>query len=314
MSETHNNSVVLEARGLTRTYQSNKKESFTAVKGIDLHIRRGEVFGLLGTNGAGKTSTMEILEGLAQPSAGEVRVLGLDPRTDRAALRPELGIMLQSGGLPSALTAKETIEMWAGTCSTPLPSEEVLDMVGLSHRESVKVGELSGGEQRRLDLACALVGNPSVLFLDEPTTGLDPESRRNVWGLLRDLKERGVTMVLTTHYLEEAEFLCDRLCIMNHGTIEVEGTLSEVVGSVQAIISFAHPGLQLPPLDDARSFVRNNTVTIETQRLQDHTLAVLQWAQENGIQLEDFAASPATLEQVFMSIAGEPAHQHVLAQ
>lgn len=214
--EVMSTSPVITATDLNRHYPSGRT-SFVAVDNVSFHVERGEVFGLLGTNGAGKTSTLEILEGLAPADGGEVRVLGLDPVTDRQALRPQLGIMLQSGGLPAALTVAETMRMWAGTCSTLRDIDEVLVDVDLTHRADVKVGALSGGEQRRPDLACALVGDPRVIFLDEPTTGLDPESRRNVWGLLEGLKERGATMVLTTHYLEEAERLCDRIAIMHEG-------------------------------------------------------------------------------------------------
>ena len=185
--EVMSTSPVITATDLNRHYPSGRT-SFVAVDNVSFHVERGEV-----------------------------RVLGLDPVTDRQALRPQLGIMLQSGGLPAALTVAETMRMWAGTCSTLRDIDEVLVNVDLTHRADVKVGALSGGEQRRPDLACALVGDPRVIFLDEPTTGLDPESRRNVWGLLEGLKERGTTMVLTTHYLEEAERLCDRIAIMHEG-------------------------------------------------------------------------------------------------
>ena len=223
----------IEIHRLKRRY-----DDFTAVDEISLTVAPGEVYGLLGTNGAGKTSTLEVMEGLARPSDGQVRVLGHDPAADRAQVRPHTGIMLQHGGLPQALTVAETMAMWAGTCSAPLPIDDVLRRVQLDHRRDVKVGSLSGGEQRRLDLACALVGNPSLLFLDEPTTGLDPESRRRVWELLRELNSAGVTMVLTTHYLEEAEYLCDRIAIMHRGRIDIEGTPAQLADTVPSEISF----------------------------------------------------------------------------
>lgn len=299
------NTAVIEVSDLSRTYGKGEK-SYTAVHNSNFQVHRGEVFGLLGTNGAGKTSTLEMMEGLAAPSSGTVRINGLDPVTDRATLRPELGIMLQSGGLPSQLTVQETLAMWQGTCSQPRSINEVLVDVDLTHRTDVKVGSLSGGEQRRLDLACALLGDPSVLFLDEPTTGLDPESRRHTWQLLRNLKDRGVTMVLTTHYLEEAEFLADRLAIMDQGRIAVEGTLHELVARVTSKISFTADSHtpQLPHLVGAE-VVRDNThVTISTDQLQTHTLELLRWAEDKGVRLADFAARPATLESVFMDIAG----------
>lgn len=292
---------------LTRTY-GTKKQSFSAVNGISFEVREGEVYGLLGTNGAGKTSTLDILEGLVAPTSGTVRVLGFDPIADRAKVRRHTGIMLQDGGLPSALTTRETLEMWAGTCSTPAPIDDTLELVDLAHKANTKVGALSGGEQRRLDLACALVGQPTVLFLDEPTTGLDPESRRNVWNLLRDLKRQGVTMVLTTHYLEEAEALCDRLCIMHRGEMAVEGTLSEVAARADSLISFDTDGAYVPELPGTDTIRDLSTVTIRTSRLQRDTLALLEWAHDNGVELKDFSARSASLEQVFIDIAGTPTY------
>lgn len=290
----------IEVRNLKRDYGD-----FTAVDGVSLHVTRGEVYGLLGTNGAGKTSTLEVMEGLARPTGGEVRVLGGDPVADRSRVRPYTGIMLQSGGLPQALTVDETLTMWAGTCSKPLLIDDILRDVQLDHRRDVKVGSLSGGEQRRLDLACALVGDPAVLFLDEPTTGLDPESRRRVWELLTGLKDRGVTMVLTTHYLEEAEQLCDRIAIMHRGRIEIEGTKAALTDTVASEIEFSLPGLpQLPELPGTTTHRLGERVTISTSRLQDDTFALLRWADQHGVTLEQFAARPASLEQVFHNIAG----------
>ncbi|MGO2842364.1 MAG: ABC transporter ATP-binding protein, partial [Corynebacterium variabile] len=194
---------VIRVRDLTRTYRpaGKKKDAYTAVDGISFDVHRGEVYGLLGTNGAGKTSSLEVIEGLAAATDGSVAIFGHDPQTDRDLVRPDLGIMLQNGGLPKELTVAETMRMWAGTCSAPRPTAEVLAEVDLTHRLTTRVGSLSGGEQRRLDLACALLNDPRVIFLDEPTTGLDPESRARTWELLAGLKARGVTMVLTTHYL-----------------------------------------------------------------------------------------------------------------
>ncbi|MGV0431310.1 ABC transporter ATP-binding protein [Corynebacterium sp. 20_84] len=291
----------IEVRNLRRDYGG-----YTAVDGMSLCIAPGEMYGLLGTNGAGKTSALEVMEGLAAPSAGEVRVLGMDPVADRARVRPHTGIMLQSGGMPQALTVDETLTMWAGTCSEPLDVKDVLHAVQLDHRPDVKVGSLSGGEQRRLDLACALVGNPSVLFLDEPTTGLDPESRRRVWELLHGLKNNGVTMVLTTHYLEEAEQLCDRIAIMHRGRLEIEGTQAELTETVASEITFTLPDTttELPNLPGTTTTRTGERISIATSRLQDDTLAVLSWANEHGVAIEQFASRPASLEQVFHNIAG----------
>lgn len=296
---------VIEVDNLQRRYGE-----FTAVDGISLHVARGEVYGLLGTNGAGKTSTLEILEGLAAPSAGEVRVLGMDPVADRVRLRPYTGIMLQSGGLPRALSVEETLTMWAGTCTAPLSIDGVLADVQLTHKREVTVGALSGGEQRRLDLACALLGNPDVVFLDEPTTGLDPESRRRVWELLRGLKDRGVTIVLTTHYLEEAEFLCDRIAIMHGGRIEVEGTTTELASTVPSTIEFVLHSTSAPALPNLPGALVHSTdisegtkVSVHTSRLQDDASAILQWARERNLELAQFVAQPANLERVFHGVA-----------
>lgn len=279
-----------------------------AVDGISFLVNEGEVYGLLGTNGAGKTSSLEVIEGLAEAQAGSISILGMDPIKDRDTLRPQLGIMLQHGGLPQELTVAETMRMWEGTCSNPLPVDQVLADVELTHRLNNKVGSLSGGEKRRLDLACALLGNPRIIFLDEPTTGLDPESRRNTWRLLRRLKDQGVTMILTTHYLEEAEYLCDRIAIMHRGRIEVEGTLGELVARVPSSISFdATPSL--PPLETlnflegASISCDGRTVDVLTNQLQAHTLGVLQWADNARAELPNFSAKPATLETLFMQIS-----------
>ncbi|MEU8895653.1 ABC transporter ATP-binding protein [Nocardia sp. NPDC048505] len=296
---------VITARGLRRTYGAGKT-AFEAVKGVDLQVLAGEVFALLGTNGAGKTSTLDLLEGLAAPTGGEVAVFGLDPRRDRAEVRPFVGTMLQSGGLPAELTVREALEMWRGTCTAPTTADAVLAQVDLTDRAGVRVGALSGGEQRRVDLACALLGRPKLLFLDEPTTGLDPESRRATWRLLADLKAAGVTMVLTTHYLDEAEALADRIAIMHKGAIARSGTLREIVDGHPARIVFDHPGVPLPPLSGARVDAQSR-VTVSTHDLQGHLFELLGWARAQGLRLGGLEARAASLESVFLDIADEPA-------
>ncbi|KAA8889606.1 ABC transporter ATP-binding protein [Nocardia colli] len=295
---------MITARGLRRTYGTGKA-AFEAVKGVDLQVFEGEVFALLGTNGAGKTSTLDMLEGLAAPSAGVVEVFGLDPRRDRDQVRAQVGIMLQAGGLPAELTVRETLEMWRGTCSDPTTSDVVLAQVDLADRADVRVGSLSGGEQRRVDMACALLGQPRLLFLDEPTTGLDPESRRATWQLLAGLKASGVTMVLTTHYLDEAEALADRIAIMHKGAVARAGTLREIVDGHPARIVFDHPGLPLPQLRAAQIDAQAR-VTVSTYDLQGHLFELLGWAREHGLQLRGLEAHAASLEAVFLDIANEP--------
>ncbi|MFC9979019.1 ABC transporter ATP-binding protein [Gordonia sp. NPDC127522] len=293
--------TVISARGLRRVYGSGAT-AFEAVRGIDLDVAEGEVFALLGTNGAGKTSTFDLLEGLVAPTSGEVEIFGLDPRRERAKVRPQIGVMLQSGGLPADLTVAETLEMWRGTCSHPTTVDDVLSKVRLTDRADVRVAALSGGERRRVDLACALLGRPRLLFLDEPTTGLDPESRRSTWQLLADLKTSGVTMVLTTHYLDEAEALADRIAIMHRGEIARRGTLREIVDRHPARIAFDHPGLVLPEFRGAQVDA-STRVQVLTSDLQGHLDELLTWARVNAVPLAGLEARAASLESVFLDIA-----------
>jgi ABC-2 type transport system ATP-binding protein len=232
MDESH----IITVTDLRRRYGVGKR-GFDAVQGVSFSVRRGELFALLGTNGAGKTSVLEVVEGLAAPTSGTVRVLGQDPYRGRWLVRPRVGIMLQEGGFPADLTVAETARMWAGTLTSPRPLREALDLVDLRDRAGVAVKQLSGGERRRLDLAVAILGRPDVLFLDEPTAGLDPQSRLRCWRLVRDLLESGTTVVLTTHYLQEAEELADRLAILHRGRIERAGTPAEVTAASPAFCS-----------------------------------------------------------------------------
>ncbi|MEX3102708.1 ABC transporter ATP-binding protein [Streptomyces niveiscabiei] len=299
---------VIEAEGLRRVYGGG----FEAVRGVTFHVDRGEVFALLGTNGAGKTSTVELLEGLAQPSGGRVRVLGHDPYTERAAVRPRTGVMLQEGGFPSELTVVETARMWAGCVSGARPVGEALELVGLGAKHRVRVKQLSGGERRRLDLALALLGKPEVLFLDEPTTGLDVEGRRDTWELVRALRDSGTTVLLTTHYLEEAEGLADRLAIMHSGSVAVSGTPAEVTASQPSRISFELPAGyfvgDLPPLAElgvSGHTVEGDLVRLRTHDLQRTATGVLVWARDAGVELRRLDVRSASLEEAFLGIASE---------
>ncbi|WP_329118163.1 ABC transporter ATP-binding protein [Streptomyces sp. NBC_01353] len=292
---------VIEADVLRRTYSGG----FEAVNGISFAVRQGEIFALLGTNGAGKTSTVELLEGLAAPSGGTVHVLGHDPYRERAAVRPRIGIMLQEGGFPSDLTVAETVRMWAGCTSDARPTGEALEQVGLGPRAHVRIKQLSGGERRRLDLALALLGRPEVLFLDEPTTGLDAEGRRDTWALVRELRDAGTTVVLTTHYLEEAESLADRLAIMNQGRIVLSGTPAEVTAARPARIRFVLPEDVAPgriPLG-LKAAAEGRRVEIRTHHLQDALGELLDWAREAGVRLDGLDARSASLEEAFLEIA-----------
>lgn len=269
-------------------------------------MARGELFALLGTNGAGKTSTVELLEGLAAPTGGRVRVLGRDPYRERPAVRPRIGVMLQEGGFPSDLTVAETARMWAGCTTGARPPGEALEMTGLAERARVRVKQLSGGERRRLDLAMALLGRPEVLFLDEPTTGLDAEGRRETWRLVRGLRDAGTTVLLTTHYLEEAESLADRLAIMRQGRIVVSGTPAEVTASRPSRIRFVLPDGVAPgelPLSLRAAVGDDRWVEIRTDGLQESLGALLRWAGEKRLALDGLDARSASLEEAFLAIA-----------
>ncbi|MFF9013054.1 ABC transporter ATP-binding protein [Streptomyces sp. NPDC014870] len=292
---------VIVAEGLRRRYSGG----YEAVAGISFTVPRGEIFALLGTNGAGKTSTVELLEGLTAPSGGTVRVLGHDPYRERAAVRPRIGVMLQEGGFPSDLTVAETVRMWAGCTTGARPTGEALDLVGLAHRAKVRIKQLSGGERRRLDLALALLGRPEVLFLDEPSTGLDAEGRRDTWELVRRLRDTGATVLLTTHYLEEAESLADRLAIMHRGRIVTAGTPAEVTASRPSRIRFKLPegvGPERLPLH-LKAAAEGGRVEIRTYELQDALGDLLRWAADTGVRLDGLDARSASLEEAFLEIA-----------
>ncbi|MFI5805748.1 ABC transporter ATP-binding protein [Streptomyces sp. NPDC051561] len=303
---TTNAEPVIDVEGLRRTYAGG----FEAVRSVSFSVARGELFALLGTNGAGKTSTLELLEGLAAPSGGRIRVLGHDPFTERAQVRPHVGVMLQEGGFPSQLTVLETARMWAACTSGARPVEEALELVGLAKRHSVRVIQLSGGERRRLDLAMAVLGRPEVLFLDEPTTGLDAEGRRETWELVRELREQGTTVLLTTHYLEEAEELADRLAIMHEGRIAAEGRVDEVVAAHPSRISFElpegyHMG-DLPPLGRlgiTEHQLTGRHVQFTTPTLQRAATGLLVWAESVGVELRGLDVRSASLEEAFLHIA-----------
>ncbi|MFJ6986250.1 MULTISPECIES: ABC transporter ATP-binding protein [unclassified Streptomyces] len=303
---------VIEVTGLRRVYGGG----FEAVRGISFHVGRGEVFALLGTNGAGKTSTVELLEGLAPPSGGQVRILGHDPHGERDAVRPRTGVMLQEGGFPSELTVAETTRMWAGCVSGARPVDEALGLVGLSRKSGVRVKQLSGGERRRLDLALALLGRPEVLFLDEPTTGLDAEGRRDTWDLVRSLRDSGTTVLLTTHYLEEAESLADRLAILHRGRIAATGTPEEVTAAQPSRIVFRLPDGwfvgDLPPLDRlgvTAHEVSGSVVRLQTEELQRTATGLLVWAEQTGVTLHGLDVRSASLEEAFLGIARDAARE-----
>ncbi|RLL67654.1 ABC transporter ATP-binding protein [Streptomyces sp. Z26] len=292
---------VIEAVDVRRRYGTGCE----AVRGVSFAVREGEVYALLGAHGAGKTSTVELLEGLARPSGGRVRVLGLDPRAERARVRPRTGVLLQDGGLAAELTVAETLRMGAGCVSRPRATDELLERVGLAGpRADVRVKLLSGAERRRLELALALVGRPEVLFLDEPTAGTDAEGRREIWRLVRESRAAGTTVLLTTHHLAEAEELADRLAIMRGGRIAAAGTPEEVTAARPSRIRFtlpdgvapAHLPLSVPAAVDGRR------VEIRTERMQEALTEILLWARALDVTLDGLDARAASLEEAFLDL------------
>jgi len=262
-----------------------------AVRGIDFTIRPGEVFGLLGPNGAGKTTTVEILEGYRKRDAGTVQVLGIDPQRATPAWRERIGVMLQSSSLYPNLTAIESLRVFAGYYSKPRNPEEVVDLVGLSEKRDTRVRKLSGGQQRRLDLGIALVGDPDLIFLDEPTTGFDPGARRAAWDTVRGLRELGKTILLTTHYLDEAEQLADRVAVLRDGEIVREGTPSDLTGgAVETEIRYRR---------DGRDIVERTTEA--TRRLNELTAEAL----ARGEELEGLEVRRPTLEDIYLELTAE---------
>ena len=294
----------ITASGLRRRYGSGAR-AFEAVRGIDVAIAPGTIHALLGVNGAGKTSTLEVIEGLARPDAGEVRVLGVDPIKDRAAVRRRTGVLLQRSGFVGDLTVAETMRMWAATVTDARPLDESLEMLDLKERAGTKIRALSGGEQRRVDLACSLMGRPDVVILDEPTTGLDPESRRTVWSLIRGLRDEGATVLLTTHYLEEAEALADDLSIMRAGEIVRSGTPAQIVAEHPSEISFSARGVSLPTRVGARVSHHGDRTVLHVEDLQAELTALLRWAEEYDVRLDRLVARTASLESVFLAIADQ---------
>jgi ABC-2 type transport system ATP-binding protein len=299
-------SPVIEVRGLRKRYGD-----LEAVKGVDLRVRRGEVFGLLGPNGAGKTTTVEILEGHRTRTSGEVAVLGHDPGRRELDFRRRIGIVLQETGVEPYLTVGETIEQFRGYYPDPLPADDVIDIVRLGDKRSERTRKLSGGQRRRLDVAIGLVGNPELLFLDEPTTGFDPSARRRAWEMISNLKSLGKTVFLTTHYMDEAQNLTDRVAIIVGGSIVIEGPPDILAGRHdRARIAFRlSPGAALPgalaqraKVDGARVEITSDDTTRDLHDLTD-------WALRSGVNLQSLTVSRATLEEVFLDVieAGETA-------
>ena len=288
----------VEIRGLRKHYGE-----LEAVRGIDLTVARGEVFALLGPNGAGKTTTVEILEGHRNASSGEIRVLGYDPARGERAYRERIGIVLQSTGVDEYLTVREVVELHAGYYPSPRDIDEVIDLVGLAEQRHRRINKLSGGQRRRVDLAVALAGDPELLFLDEPTTGFDPSARRNAWGMIQDLVKLGKTIFLTTHFMDEAQILADRVAIISRGQIIAEGPPETLGGrrSAATLVRFSLPeGSTLPSAFDARRDGADYLLETDqaTRLLRDLT----DWALSADLELEGLEVTRPSLEDVYLQL------------
>ncbi len=302
-------SPAIVCRGLVKRYKD-----VVAVAGLDLEVRAGECFGLLGPNGAGKTTTVEILEGLLAPDEGTVEVLGMRWATDERAIRERVGVQLQETKLAEKLTVEEIVTLFRSFYRRGREVEEVLRIVQLVEKRRAWVGKLSGGQRQRLAIACALVSDPDILFLDEPTTGLDPQSRRQLWDVVAEFRSRGGSVVLTTHYMDEAERLCDRVAVVDHGRTIAFGTPKQLIASLGAehVIEFALAEGRSPPEDavllalpgvrEVRANAGRTTLTVE--ELHRSLPAVLEELERRGLGMTELVTHHATLEDLFLHLTG----------
>jgi ABC-2 type transport system ATP-binding protein len=296
--------VAVAVEGLQKSYGGVR-----ALNGVSFEVAEGEVFALLGPNGAGKTTTVEILEGFRERDGGRVSVLGLDPSSRSAgqALRERMGVVLQELAVEPFLTVRQALERSAGYYPDPRPVEEVLGLVGLEEKADARVKTLSGGQQRRLDLGLGIVGNPELLFLDEPTTGFDPTARRGAWDLVKDLTGGGTTVILTTHYMDEAEALATRLAVVSEGRIVAEGTPQSIggrdVGEATIGFTLSSPelvaSLPVPP-----TTARGSVVEIRTDRPVEALAALTSWALAGDVDLVGLTVERSTLEDVYLKLTG----------
>ncbi|HZU75116.1 MAG TPA: ABC transporter ATP-binding protein [Dehalococcoidia bacterium] len=303
---------IIELHDLVKRYGN-----FTAVDGVSLTVYEREIFGILGPNGAGKTTTLEMIEGLRQPDAGTIRVAGIDAVHDSEAVRRIIGVQLQTTALFDYLTSAELIALFGGLYDKETSAQRVSDLlalVGLSEKRDAKVNEMSGGQQQRLSIALALVNQPQIVFLDEPTTGLDPQARRNLWETIRGVRAAGTTVVLTTHYMEEAEYLCDRVAIMDHGQIIAMDTPAGLIRSLGMAASVQAEVMQgtLPPaalaslaaVTKADFQPESGALRLQTSNVQATLVALLDLAARHQVVLSDLRTTQANLEDVFLSLTG----------
>lgn len=311
--------AIIAAHGLTKSYKG-----VPALRGIDLDIHSGEIFGILGPNGAGKTTTLEMIEGLREPDSGTIMVAGLDALSQNRQVRKIIGVQLQTTALFPFLTAGELIELFGSFYDVSRPGDQVdrlLELVGLEEKRGARVNEMSGGQQQRLSIALALVNTPKVTFLDEPTTGLDPRARRNMWQTILDVRDAGTSVVLTTHYMEEAEYLCDRIAVMDAGRIiacdtpaglirmlnldaVVTGTLeSSAIGETLPVTQHDFDilaGVQRATLE----LGEQHRVSLHSRNVQDTIIGLLELARTHGFRVDDLTSTRASLEDVFLQLTG----------
>ncbi len=296
--------AAISVTGLVKRYGDHQ-----VVDGLDLEVQQGEVFAFLGKNGAGKTTTTEILEGYRTRDGGDVSVLGEDPATAGAEWRAKLGIVLQESRPLGALTVKETLRLYAAYFPNPHTVDEVIQLVGLEEQINQRAGRLSGGQVRRLDVGIALIGRPELVFLDEPTTGFDPEARRQFWDVISGLRDLGTTVFLTTHYMDEAQVLADRVAVLRDGKIAALGTPAELQalrGDVEIRFTLP-PGLELAALPALSSQPRltGGEVRVETTAPTADLAVLCSWAEARGLELPALTVERPTLEDVFLAISGE---------
>jgi ABC-2 type transport system ATP-binding protein len=283
--------TAIEVNGLVKRF-----DSFTAVNGVSFEIATGQVTALLGPNGAGKTTTIEILEGFQSPTAGTVRVLGADPRKGGAAWRARIGLVLQTTSLDAQLTVAEAITLYGSLYKNPMPVAEVLEAIDLTEDAGTRIGALSGGQKRRVDLGIAIIGRPELLFLDEPTTGLDPEIRRRMWQIIERLTEAGTTTLLTTHYLDEAQHLASRVIVLADGQLAADATPAELRAQGGPPVINFRPPAGSPELPRA----------LQDRQLSgtDDLIALVTWARDQQVDLTGLEVSPPSLEDAYLALTG----------
>ncbi len=300
-----NNGVVVNVKGLKKYYGKVK-----AVDGVDFVIHRGEVFSLLGPNGAGKTTTMEILEGIRDKDTGEVEILEMNIENNSRKIKEKIGVLLQDTNFINNVKVVEIIDLFRSFFKNSLSTEEILDIISLKEKRNTYVNKLSGGQKQRLAVGLALVNDPEIVFLDEPTTGLDPQARRNLWDTIKNLKESRKTIFLTTHYMEEAERLADRIAIMDHGKIIAKGTALELIKSIgrEEVIEFSREGLSTDFLEMLKQkgecVMKDTVVRVYTKNIVDKMRWILDVAKKYDTNLRDLRIRQTNLEDVFLELTG----------